>query len=313
MVASDIDIFHPHPGAAATLAAALPGRRCHVHAEPASLLARGGAVEVLLAPGLPHVPKDISLFTNLRLVHALGAGVDGLLGVPERVPIASARGLFAAEVSEHAWALILALERGIPLALEQQRARQWRRYGPRSLAGRTLGVLGLGAVGRRIALLGHAFGLRVHGTRRRPEPVPGVERVVAPADTHLILAGADIVVVAVPLTPATAGLLDRQALGRLRAGATLILVSRGGIVDELALVERLQAGALRGAALDVTALEPLPADSALWTAPNLLLTPHVAGLGTGTSARLVELIRANLARHERGEPPLDLVNRAWGY
>lgn len=311
MAAFEVDIFHPQPGVAAALAAAMPDRRCRAIADPAALLARIPDLEVLIAPSLPHGSWDMS--PRLRLVHAVGAGADGLLAVPRRVPIACARGLFAPEVAEHAWALILALERRLPLALEQQRGRLWRPYAPRSLAGLTLGVLGLGAIGRRIAHIAGALGLRVVGTRFRPGAVPGVERVLDPGGTAEVFAAADILVVALPLTPATRGLLDHTALSALRPGASLVVVSRGAIVDEAALVAHLQTGAIRAAALDVAADEPLPADSPLWSAPHLLLTPHVAGLGTGSGPRLVALIRDNLARLDAGQPPHDVVDRDRSY
>jgi phosphoglycerate dehydrogenase-like enzyme len=309
--AHDVDIFHPQPAAAAALAGALPERRCRVTSDPAALLARISDLEVLIAPSLPPGPWDTC--KKLRLVHALGAGADGLLVVPPHVPIACARGLFAPEVAEHAWALILALERRLPLALEQQRGRLWRPYTSRSLAGLTLAVLGLGAVGRRVAHVGAALGLRVVGTRFRPEPVPGVERVLAPGGTAELLAGADIVVVALPLTPATRDLLDRRALSALRPGASLVVVGRAAVVDEAALVDLLRTGRIRGAALDVTADEPLPASSPLWTAPNMIVTPHVAGLGTEATPRLFALIRDNLARLDAGQPPRDVVDRERGY
>jgi D-2-hydroxyacid dehydrogenase (NADP+) len=308
-VPATVHIFHPRPGAAAALATRL-GRRCEVIDTVERLFALLPELEVLIAPELPHGPWDMA--ERLSLVHALGAGIDGLQHLPARIPIACARGLFAPEVAGHTWALILALARDLPCALDQQRRREWHTYRPPGLAGRTLGILGLGEIGRRLADIGAAFGLRVIGTRRRPCEMPNVARVLPPESTDELLAAADIVAVTLPRTPATLGSLDRRALRLLRPGAILVVVGRGGVVDEAALCERLHAGNLH-AALDVTAVEPLPADSPLWSAPNLLITPHIGGYGDGWDTLLFDLLNENLARHDAGLPPRDLADRLHGY
>ncbi len=155
--------------------------------------------------------------------------------------------------------------------------------------------------------------MRVIGTRRRTGAVAGVDEVLAPEATAEALAAADFVVVALPRTPATRGLLDAAMLARMRPGACLVVVSRGGIVDEAALVERLRDGALAGAALDVAAEEPLSGDSPLWSAPNLLLTPHVGGWSSDYARRVAAAVAADLKRIDRGERPAGLVDRAHGY
>lgn len=301
------------PAFAAALVSALGGRRCVVWRGDAEALAGMPAAQCVAAWSLPAGTR--ALASELRLVHALGAGVDGLLGeVPPGVTVVRAAELSAGEVCEHAWALVLALARRVPLAIEQQRARVWRPFAAQGLAGRTLAVLGLGAIGGRIAAIGAAFGMRVIGTRRRARDTSATSVVERPPSaTRAVLTEADVVVVALPKTSATAGLLGPDMLAAMRPGALLVVVSRGGIVDEGALVERLRGGSLAGAALDVAAVEPLPEDSPLWHAPNLLRTPHVAGWTPDYARRIGAVIRMNLDRLDRGLAPLGLVDRLHGY
>lgn len=301
------------PAFAAALVSALGERRCVVWRCDAEALAGMPAAQCVAAWSLPAGTRARA--GELKLVHALGAGVDGLLGeVPPGVAVVRAAELSAGEVCEHAWALVLALARRLPLAIEQQQGRVWRPFAARGLAGRTLAVLGLGAIGGRIAAVGAAFGMRVIGTRRRARDTSATSVVERPPSaTRAVLTEADVVVVALPKTSATAGLLGPDMLAAMRPGALLVVVSRGGIVDEEALVERLRGGSLAGAALDVAAVEPLPADSPLWHAPNLLRTPHVAGWTPDYARRIGAVIRMNLDRLDRGLAPLGLVDRLHGY
>lgn len=312
-----VHVLAPGGEFAASLVAALAGRRCVVWADPAAALAGLGEAECVVAGALPAGAR--ARVRRLQVVHALGAGVDGLLAeLPPEVVVVRAAELTASEVCEHAWALILALARQVPLAVEQQRGGVWRPYAAQGLAGRTLAVLGLGAIGGRVAALGAALGMTVIGTRRRARAGTAgaaVHGVVehGPGATRVVVAAADVVVVALPRTAATTGLLGADMLAAMRPGALLVVVSRGGIVDEQALVDRLRGGHLGGAALDVTAEEPPGPDSPLWRAPNLLLTPHVGGRTPDYARRLGGVIRMNLDRLERGLPPLGLVDRLHGY
>jgi phosphoglycerate dehydrogenase-like enzyme len=311
-----VHVLAPGGEFAASLVAALAGRRCVVWADPAAALAGLAEAECVVAGALPAGAR--ARVRRLQVVHALGAGVDGLLAeLPPEVVVVRAAELTASEVCEHAWGLILALARQVPLAVEQQRGRVWRPYAAQGLAGRTLAVLGLGAIGGRVAALGAALGMKVIGTRRRARvgtsQVHGQVVEHGPGATRVVVAAADVVVVALPRTAATTGLLGADMLAAMRPGALLVVVSRGGIVDEEALVDRLRGGHLGGAALDVTADEPLNSDSPLWHAPNLLLTPHVGGRTPDYARRLGGVIRMNLDRLERGLSPLGLVDRLHGY
>jgi hypothetical protein len=178
----------------------------------------------------------------------------------------------------------------------------------RGRAGKTVAILGLGEVGRSVAAGCTALGMRVIGVRARPRPTPHVDEVRSPEALFEVLSSADQVVVLLPRTVRTIGLLDGQALARMKRSAVLIHLSRGGIVDEEALAAALREDRLRGAALDVFAEEPLPAQSPLWRTPRLLITPHVAGLLADYVERALALFCENLERVERGAAPKTSVD-----
>ncbi len=260
-------------------------------------------VEVLLAGVAPRV--DWARAARLVLVQVLGSGSESfaaLEGLPDRVQIANARGLHVPEMRDHALAMILAFERELLQFGEDQRARVYRHVPVGSVQGKTVCVLGLGEAGRAVAQACAALGMRVTSARAS-----------APYDLHALLAEADYVVVTLPLTPRTRGLIDARALAAMKPGAVLVHMSRGGVVDEEALVAALRSNALRGAALDVFAREPLPDSSPLWTTPRLLITPHVAGFSHDYAERLARLTLENVARVERGEAPATLLPRGRGY
>jgi phosphoglycerate dehydrogenase-like enzyme len=274
-----------------------------------------GEVEVMLAF---RPPRGIwAGAQRLKLIQMMGAGVDALLPAPDLPPavrVTNARGLHGAQMSEFALAMMLALAKRIPRALEQQRGHLWKIYGMPQLAGKTLGILGLGAIGSAVAEKARAFGMRVIGTQREAKPVPGVDLVLAgPDGTKRVLGESDFLVVLLPLTPETRGSLGARELDALKPGAFVVNLARGGIVDESALLERLRSGHVGGAAFDVFAREPMPESDPLWDAPNLIVTPHVAGLEPDYMKRLMELAADNVARIERGEPLRNEVDRARGY
>lgn len=295
-------------------AAAFPDRELVVWNHDAEF-ARGIAeVEVMIAlrPPRGHWGRA----RRLRLIQMPGAGVDSLLPdaeLPASVRIANARGIHEPEMAEFTLALILALAKRIPRAAAQQARREWRPFAGLRLQGATVGILGLGAIGHSLARRCSALGMRVIGTRRSGAPLDGVDQVLPPDETGRVLAESDVVVVVLPLTPETRGLIGADALSRMKPRALLVNVARGGIVDELALAAALREGRLGGAALDVFEQEPLPADSPLWDAPGALLTPHVAGLSRDYMSRVAEIFFENIRRLERGSPLLNEVDRARGY
>jgi phosphoglycerate dehydrogenase-like enzyme len=296
------------------LRAALPDHEVVVWNREEELRAGIGTIEVLLAF---RPPRGIwAGAARLRLIQMMGAGVDSLLPAPDlpaRVRIANARGVHGPHMSEWALAMIFALAKRIPRALEQKQAHLWKPYGFDPIAGRTLGILGLGAIGEAIAAKAALLGMRVIGTQRKPRSVAHVEHVLGSDGTERVLREADVVIVLLPLTPETRGSIGARELAFMKPSATLVNLARGGIVDEAALADSLRAGRLAGAALDVFDREPLPADSPLWDLPNTILTPHIAGLGPAYMERLTEIAVENVAHVERGEPLRNEVDRARGY
>ncbi|MEW5932224.1 MAG: D-2-hydroxyacid dehydrogenase [Bacillota bacterium] len=265
---------------------------------------------------------------RLKWVHAPAAGVDRLLSpelVASPVVVTCSRGLHAQSLSEHAFALMLALARRLPEFWEDRRHRRWQRREGRVLAGGTLLVVGLGAVGTEVARKGLAFGMRVLAVRRSPPggagaagagiPVPpaGVEEVAGPDSLLRLLARSDWVVLCVPLTAETRGMVGRGELAAMKATAFLINVARGEVVDEPALVEALKTGRIAGAGLDVFATEPLPPESELWDLPNVVITPHLGGSMEDYEGHALQIFLDNLRRFLAGQPLLNVVDKRRGY
>ncbi len=310
-------------GAEAELRAAAGGRRLLLTSDPEAMEAVLDDVEIAAGLG-PH--DLLARMPRLRWLQLWSAGADWL---PRRHPelverddltVTSAVGIHAIQIGEHVFALLLALVRDLPEAVRAQDEHRWRRAGHddggvrvRELYDMTLLAVGVGAIGARVAELGRAFGMRVVGVRRHPEQsVPGVERMVGPGALAAVVAEADAVVVTLPRTAETAGTFDDALLRRMKAGALIVNVGRGGTIDEPALIDALREGRLGGAGLDVTEQEPLPPDSPLWDAPNVLVTSHYAGLTPRYHERALALFLDNLRRYDAGEPLRNVVDKRLG-
>jgi glyoxylate/hydroxypyruvate reductase len=251
---------------------------------------------------------------RLQWVQCLGAGVDRLVGeqtLPETVIITRIGRGFGPAMAEHVLGYLLALTLEVPRALDQQRRRVWEPYSAPRLRGRTALVVGLGEIGGEVARLLRAAGLRVLGVNRGGAPSPHADETWPVATLDRVLPRAEIVVLVVPLTAATRHLLDARRLALLPRGAWLVNVGRGALVDEPALIAALRAGQVGRAALDVFAVEPLPADSLLWTLPGVIVTPHVAG--PDDAAHIADVFAENYARLRTGQPLRYRVDRARGY
>ena len=300
---------------------ALVARRLREHGARASFVANAAELHAALPScswlfvGRP--PRfDWSPARSLRLLQVAGTGVDPLFpaeGLGEQVPIANIRGAHAHAVRDHAILLLLALARGLPQALAEQASRRWTPMESEPLSGKVLTVLGFGSVGAGIVETARTLGLDIRVVRRTSLPVPGVDRVTTPDALPDVLEESDYVIACLPLTRATRHLLDEAALARLPPRAALIDVSRGGILDQRALEAALRSGRIRAAALDVFEDEPLPRTSSLWSCPNLIITPHIAGLTPDYLERALDVFLANMDRIRRGEAPLTQVSRELEY
>jgi len=251
---------------------------------------------------------------RLRYIQSIGAGTDQFPreALARRgVRLASARGVNARAVAEHAMALILALSRLLPEARDNQARRFWRGMigdlarREDELGGKTLLIVGLGDIGGRLARLAKAFEMHVVGLRRDPALGAGAADAVHPmAGLDALLPEADFVALTCPLTPETEQLIDAAALARMKQPAYLVNVARGRVVDEPALIEALAAGRIAGAALDVAVDEPLPPASPLWGIEHVLITPHTAGETRRYEDNVIEILRENLDRLWRGDAEL---------
>jgi phosphoglycerate dehydrogenase-like enzyme len=247
---------------------------------------------------------------EIEWVQALSAGVDSYPQAEleaRGIALTNASGVHAEPIGEQVLGAMLAFERRFLDAMANKGRESWERVEGGELHGKTLGIVGVGAIGSRVAELGAAFGMEVLGTKRDPESAPDVVDECFGPDGHTELCRrADHLVLACPLTDETRGLIGAEEFRLLADDAVLVNVARGAVVDEDALVRALQYGRIRGAALDVFETEPLPADSALWNLSNVLLTPHMAGSTPKKAERWAGIVGENYRRFDTDEP---LVNR----
>ncbi len=279
--------------------------------------------EVALALSLR--PDQFLAAKKLRWIHSPAAAVHQLMFpelVNSDVVVTNGRDVHGSVVAEHVIGLIFALAKSLPQAVRLQQKHEWGqdaiwmgRNRPREIQGATLGLVGLGSIGRAVARHASALGMRVIAVRQRPEQgsPEGVQQVFPSSEIESLLEQSDFVVLAVPITTATTGLMNHQRLSRMKAGAYLINVGRGPLIDEAALIQALRDHKIGGAALDVFDQEPLPADSPLWDLENLLITPHTAGLAEKLWERQYVLFAENLRRYLSGQPLLALVDKHRGY
>ena len=281
--------------------------------DPEETLARISEAHVLVLSGF-WSDEMLAPAANLRFVQACGAGYDqfDLDALRTRgVRLANASGVNRNAVSDHAMALLLALTRHVHTGRDRQREHVWRGMisdlGRREeeLAGKTMLIYGLGAIGSRLARLARAFGMTVVGIKRDTANHDGSASEVRPPERFPeSLAEADVVALTCPLTPQTENLIDAAALSRMKPGAYLINVARGRCVNEPDLTAALELGAIAGAGIDTTREEPLAADSPLWDLDNAVLTPHTAGETRKYEDNVVEILIENVRRLQRGEDAL---------
>lgn len=226
-----------------------------------------------------------------------------------RVAITSASGVHVVPLAEFCLFGLLACTKGFPRLVADQRAHHWDHYPVAELHGGTLLIVGVGAIGTEVARLAKAFGMRTVGINRSGvSDSPHVDEISGPGSLDELLARADAVVVTLPLTAETRGMIDADAIAHIKPGAILVSAGRGGVIDELALVRALQENRLGGAALEVFASEPLPVESPLWDMPNVLISPHTAALSTHENERINTLFTENLRRYLQGEQLLSRVD-----
>ncbi len=270
--------------------------------------------------GHAKVPVDWEAVVRrgrLRWIQSSAAGLDHCLVPPvveSEIVVTSASGILADQVAEHALALMGAWFRSLPVFFAAQQRREFVRRPTRDLHGKTVGIVGFGGVGRRIAELLAPYRTRILATDVFPVDRPAHVEALWPAERlDDLLPQVDVLVLAAPLTPATRGMIDARRLQRLKPTALLVNMARGPLVVEADLIEALSRERLAGAVLDVTEQEPLPPESPLWDLPNVLITPHVAGQSARRIDDMTEFFCDNLQRYLSGRPLRNLVDKRLGF
>jgi phosphoglycerate dehydrogenase-like enzyme len=266
----------------------------------------------LLRKLLPHAKK-------LRWIHSVSAGVESLL-FPEMLAhpatLTNGRGAYKRALAEFVIAGAMYFAKNMPRLLADQKAGKWEQFYMEELYGKTMGIVGYGEIGRASAEKAKAFGMKVLALRRRPElssSDPLVDRVYTHADLHEMLALCDYIVVAAPNAPGTQGLIGEAEFAVMKSNAVIMNVGRGPVIVESAMIQALSTGKIRGAALDVFDVEPLPAGHPLFTLPNVLLCPHSADRVTGWLETAIEVFLCNFQRFEKGEELMNVVDKKAGY
>jgi phosphoglycerate dehydrogenase-like enzyme len=269
---------------------------------------------VLVGFRLPHT--RIREFLALRWIHLISAGADHLLPLdwlPSDVVLTNSSGVHAELAGEYAACALLMLNIGMPRHVTSQRRSHWDQVFNMPIHGKTVVIIGLGAIGGAVARQAKRLGLRVIGIRFTRRPHPAVDEMYAPEELSKALRRADFVVVTAPLTPATRGMIGPRELALLRQSAGLVNMSRASLVDYSALAEQLSQGRLRGAILDVFDPEPLPPDAPLWRVNDLVITPHISSDPLDYAERTIDIIERNLRRLVSGRPLANRVKPGRGY
>jgi phosphoglycerate dehydrogenase-like enzyme len=307
---------------------------------PETIRARWSAMRVVHLPNYDHLAQelpDTDIFVGyslrapqladakkLQWIHSTAAGVAQLMYPELRhsgILVTNPSGVFSVPMAEHTMGLLLAMARNLPDSVRHQDRANWGQQEiwdkPQHLTelnGQVLLVVGYGSIGRELARRAHAFGMRVWGVTRSGKGDPAhAEKIVAAAQLETVLPEADYVVLATPETPETKQLIGAPQIAKMKRGARLINVGRGSLLDEAALLRALETGSLAGAALDVTGTEPLPAESPLWRAPNLLITPHTSAVSDQLWYRQAALLVELLERWFDGRELFNQVDLARGY
>lgn len=265
---------------------------------------------MLVPPGLlPAMPK-------LRWAQATMVGIDAWLALPDlpgSLTLTCARGTHQESMPENIIGALLYVAKPYAAAAENQKQRKWVHSPAQPLSGKTLGILGLGAIGQNVARIAAALGLRVIGTKRRPGPVAQVAEVLPPERTPEVLAQADFLLLLLPSTPQTDNLIDAKRLAMMKDGAWLLNFGRGQLIRDDDLIAAVKGGKIAGAVLDVFRQEPLPAEHPFWTTAGILVLPHIGGPHPQRDRIVARLFVENLGRFLDGKPLKEVVDRQAGY
>lgn len=272
--------------------------------------------DILLTWGAMDIQSLYSAAPKLKWIHALSAGVESLL-FPEikanNTLLTNSRGIHGIPISEHVLAMMLSFTRGLNVFLRQQGTKQWKRSPVEEIHDKTIGIVGLGSIGREIAKKAKGMGMQVIASKRTMTTELFVDKLYPPDQLPELLANADFVVVALPLVEETKNLFTMQQFSLMKPSAYFINISRGAVVQEDDLIAALEQGLIKGAGLDVFNQEPLPDTSPLWDMENVIITPHLAALSPNYLDRAIKLFADNLARYIQHKEMLNVIDKTKGY
>jgi phosphoglycerate dehydrogenase-like enzyme len=261
-------------------------------------------VDVLMCfspPMADHVVRDAP---KLKWIQALGTGVDNIVDLPslnKEVVVTNVRGIHGAPVSEATIAYMLSLARNMPRSVHAQDRGEWERWPSQLLAGKTVGILGVGLIAEYLAPICKAFGMTVVGITGSPRPTPSFDRMVKRDDLVAVAPELDFLVALIPMSAETHNIVGEKVFKAMKPTAYLVNVARGGVVDEPALIKALEAGEIAGAGLDVFAQEPLPAGNPLWKTKGVTIFPHLGGYSEGYEHRAMPTLAGNMEKYLAGD------------
>lgn len=261
-------------------------------------------------------PEALARAENLGWIQSWSAGPDHTLTpeiIASPVPVTSAKGNGAIPLAEHAMMMMTMLDRDMLRSFRAQSEHSWDRFFHGELNGKTCGIVGAGHTGKDLALKAKAFHMRVIGLRRGGDPAPNFDRMFARAELRAFLAESDFLIMTAPLTSETRGMIGRDEIAAMKPTAFYICISRGGIVEDQALLDALRNKRIAGAGLDAHAVEPLPPGSPYYDLDNVVITPHHGAVTMASRQRAVEIFTDNIRRFQRGEPLRNLVDKSAGY
>lgn len=270
--------------------------------------------EALMVPTVP--PGLLPAMPKLRWAQAMTAGVEAWMALPdlpEGLLLTCARGTHRESMPENIIAAMMYVTKPFAACVEAQATSHWAHLIAQPINGKTLGILGLGEIGQEVARIAGALNMRVIGTKRRPEPMPGVAEILPPERTDEVLAQSDYVLLLLPATPATNNFIDAERLSHMKPGAWLLNFGRGHLIKDDDLIAAVTRKTIAGAVLDVFRQEPLPSDHAFWKTPGILVLPHIGGPHPDRDSIVARLFIDNLKRYLDGQPLKQLVDRAAGY
>jgi phosphoglycerate dehydrogenase-like enzyme len=310
-----LDILPEH---IAAMQRTLPGASVVRGSDEKDLVTSGSHSDVLLTWGMYRPADFCRAANNLKWIHALSAGVDGLIAVPEirgrQIRVTATKGIHGLPIAEHTLGMILCFARGFHVLRERQGNKEWRKYlEADEIQGKTVGILGLGNIGRVVAHKCKLMGMRVVALDVQQVEDKAVDHFYLVRDTIALMQESDYVVITLPLTPDTDHLIGEKHLRAMKKSARLINVARGRIVNEQALIKALREGWIAGAGLDVYETEPLPPASELWSMPNVIVSPHMSAISPYYMDRAIAVFCENLTRFVRGKGLLFEINWESGF